>query len=138
MKKLSTTFASLIITALAVVVISGCPSTHPPPSNFGITTQTKKSPTGGTITVTGNGFTPGGQYHIAYLSIPNRPGAVDASGPFPPINSSGTFIYQETFNCTSTDPGDANVDVHVNVRDITSGNFTSASTKASKIWVCLP
>src|SRR5262249_515436 len=93
---------------------------NPPPAGFGITAR--KNSNGLAIVVNGQKFSPGGQVKITYANIPNAPGTTDASGSAPAVLGDGTFVYAESFNCTSHDPNDANALVFVNACDLKTGN----------------
>src|SRR5438270_9956730 len=108
-------FALTISAAAVSLCLAGCSSQgNPPPAGFAITAT--KNSNGLAIIVKGQKFTPGGQVKITYANIPNRSGTTDG-GPSPAILGDGTFIYTETFNCTSHDPNDANALVLVTACD---------------------
>ena len=122
-----------IFVGFAGLFLSACPPTTstPPVADFGIT-ATKGA--GHNIVIRGRHFTPGGQLKITYANIPNRPGTTDG-GPMPAILPDGTFVFAETFNCTSHDAGDENALVFVNACDLATANCAPANVKAGGIWV---
>src|SRR5437868_323935 len=113
-RKLKLALSALI--GLTGLLLLACPpTTTPAPFGFGIT-ATKGA--GHNVVVHGQKFTPGGQLKITYANIPNRPGATNASGPMPPILPDGTFVFSDTFNCTSHDAAAENALVGVTACDL--------------------
>jgi hypothetical protein len=92
--------------------------------------------TGGTVTIQGSNFAPGATIQVSYSGIPNRPGSVAGSGPTPTVQGDGTFGYQETWLCTSSDPADANVSVLVTAKESSDSCFAAQNIRASQVFVC--
>jgi hypothetical protein len=60
---------------------------------------------------------------------------VAGSGPTPTVQGDGTFVYQETWLCTSSDPADANVSVLVTAKE-SSDSCAAQNIQASQVFVC--
>jgi hypothetical protein len=108
----------------------------PPPANFAIQARTNPvSPSAGTfeVHVTGTGFSPGGQVSITYTSVPNRSGVQQGSLQAT-VLSDGTFVYGETFLCTTHDSGDIGT-VLVGAHDLNTGNVAVKNVPGND-WLC--
>jgi len=114
-------------------IVAKVPTPKPLPRNLGISVSKRKDQMGGEITVTGSGFTPGGQVMISYVNIPNRPNPV--SGGTAHADGNGNFSHWERVRCTSSNRDDAFLDVEVDALDVSSGLIAQAFTSAT-IWVC--
>src|SRR5215470_10355493 len=110
--------AGLLIYVAAPHLVGCGPCSHQVGMN--VTTKTSMNGngvTGGTVTIKGSNFNPGSAIQVSYSGIPNRPGPVSGGGPTAFVQGDGTFVYQETWLCTSSDPADANVNVLVTAKD---------------------
>jgi hypothetical protein len=92
--------------------------------------------TGGTVTIRGSSFAPGAAIQVSYAGIPNRAGSIAGSGATPTVQGDGTFVYQETWLCTSSDPADANVNVLVTAKESSDSCFAAQNIRAADVFVC--
>jgi hypothetical protein len=105
----------------------------PPDPGFGISVSQARDQLGGQLKVEGKRFSAGGEAAIVVNYIPKRTLNFQSTIA---INPDGTFLFQESFRCTSTDVQDSSRTISVIAIDMNTGNLTTAET-GSEIWVCL-
>ncbi len=101
-----------------------------------ITSSTQHNQCGGTIVVSGNGFTPGGQVNIQVLGFWERSGFVDLGNVSAPNGSFTNFEWGFSYQPFVVEPGcawDASQNAHtvtVMAKDLTTGTvtFSTATT----------
>jgi len=127
----------LSIALAAALFLSACDGGgSPPPANFAIQARTNPvSPSAGTfeVHVTGTGFSPGGQVSVTYTSVPNRSGVQQGSQQATVLGD-GTFVYGETFNCTTHDPTNLGT-VLVGAHDLNTGHVALKNIPSND-WIC--
>ena len=110
------------------------PTPPPLPLHFSIDVRKRRNQFGGEVTVTGTGFSPGGQVRLSYLNIPRHVGAW-YSGAIITADGNGKFENTDFVSCVSRNPDDAFLDVEVDALDVKSGLIAKAYTSAT-VWVC--
>lgn len=92
-----------------------------------------RTQTSGFVELKGQGATPKGRVEIHYLHAPGKPTNYPSASI---TNADGytRFEVRDEWNLVNGTAEDANVDVYVIARDVTTGHFAVTSLKASR-WV---